>query len=355
MKRFWFLLLPITLISCKAFDTLKPQKSGKKQEEPTTSSTTTTVTTTLTITTTTQASIIEIGVNAHIHSGDGIRLMREMGAKWIRFDIPWAMIETSDDNLNWTFMDAAIKEAIDKEFKIMASISMTPSWASSNGDPNGVPNLRAWEDFVKRAVSRYQDSVSLWGIWNEPNLERFWVGSTNDYIEILLKPASRIIHQLDPNNLVGGPELAFLGSSARIDPLDFLKELKSSDGDDHLDVLTQHAYGSDHNKFIEKMEGVKLGDVVVKDGIQQILEKSGLFGMPFFLTEYGYRSNEVGNGKQAQYLEESTQYLSNLGWVNMAVIYELHDDPNIPEKWGILKDDLKTKPAFQRLKKLLSP
>jgi hypothetical protein len=72
--------------------------------------------------------------------------------------------------------------------------------------PGALPNPQNyWAMFVYTAVARYHGRIQNWEIWNEPDLNQFWVGSVTDYAR-LLKVAYLAAHAADNSVkiLVGG-------------------------------------------------------------------------------------------------------------------------------------------------------
>ena len=74
-----------------------------------------------------------------------------------------------------------------------------------------------WRDLVAalaaNLVERYGiEEVARWGfeVWNEPNLQVFWSGSTSDYFR-LYDEAARAVKSVDARLLVGGPATAAAG------------------------------------------------------------------------------------------------------------------------------------------------
>ena len=77
-----------------------------------------------------------------------------------------------------------------------------------------------------------------------------------------------------------------------------------------------------------------------------IIEMTGQSGKPLWLTETGWHTDEVSEDAQARYLVQTLDGVMEHSWLDKVFFYELRDDPNIPEAWGILRADLSPKAAF---------
>ena len=84
-----------------------------------------------------------------------------------------------------------------------------------------------------------------WEVWNEPDIDRFWSGSPEEYFD-LYGAVARAIKEVAPEHLVGGPAIAY-------DPeflekfLEYCKEHKVP-----LDFVSWHIYTDDPKAVAEK-------------------------------------------------------------------------------------------------------
>ncbi|RLF04204.1 MAG: hypothetical protein DRK00_07230 [Thermoprotei archaeon] len=47
-----------------------------------------------------------------------------------------------------------------------------------------------------------------WEVWNEPDMDRFWSGSPEEYFN-LYEAVARALKEAAPEHLVGGPAIAY--------------------------------------------------------------------------------------------------------------------------------------------------
>ena len=147
------------------------------------------------------------GVNAHLSSANALDLAAAAGIGWVRMDMNWFQIETSQNSYNWTPADNFIAHADSLGLNVFVTIAYSPDWAvaqpCNNADPddanrclNRPPlNTSDWTDFVTEAVNRYP-TVTHWGLWNEPNLSQFWIADRDQWVNEILIPGSDAVHAL---------------------------------------------------------------------------------------------------------------------------------------------------------------
>lgn len=291
------------------------------------------------------------GVDIHSPTGDELKLdldrVQAAGIGWVHVAVIWPYVEGTPGVYDWSAYDEIVAAAQARHLQILATILYTPSWATKDPTWTGVPDVTAWSTFCRQAAARYKGSIRYWGLWNEPNLTEFWTGSRQQYIDGLLIPGADAIHAGNPDAQVGGPGLAHLSSAEWYDWLtDVLKKAGS-----HLDFVIHHAYDTSGNKGVtSKLNGSTLfGSTpalwgVVAPSMREVLENAGWFGRPFWLTETGWQSDQVGETKQAVYY---TGFLNDWftgqhrqDWITKVFFYEVKDPSwaNAPS-WGILKAD----------------
>ncbi|MDZ4678228.1 MAG: cellulase family glycosylhydrolase [Oligoflexia bacterium] len=294
---------------------------------------------------------LEIGVCTHINHGPELEVIKDMGAKWIRIDMNWEYMEPTKDNWEFTLFDKIVKAAKDNGLKIYATLAYAPAWASSNGKSNGIPDAEGWKRFVRVAVERYKNDIPVFGIWNEPNLEGFWVGTSDQYVELLLKPAYTVIKSINENLIVAGPDLAHLYKS-NISMGDFFNSIKKLNGRNYLDIIAHHIYAGDD--FSKKVNGYSFAGFTYKDGLKQLLEKGGVTDKPVWITEFGIDANVTGELKQTEGISSQLKFMATQSWIKNAFIYELVDDPSIDWQYGLINRNNQPRPVYYEVKKLIS-
>ncbi len=278
------------------------------------------------------------GINTHIPDAARLDRTAQAGIGWIRCDFNWYLFEPAQDQFSWSLFDSLVSQANARGLQIFATIAYTPTWANG-GQAVSAPasNPADWYDAVYRVVSRYKNSIHVWGMWNEPNLGDFFSGTRTQYIQDVLVNGANAVKAADPTALVAGPELATLNSGKWDQWLrDVLQQAGGS-----LDVITHHAYGDNAYAVLNTLDG-PLNVASVK----KIIDQNGGGSKPFWLTETGWTSNEVGEPAQADAYLELLDGMNARPWFQRVFFYELMDDPNIADKWGIVRSDLSLKESY---------
>jgi len=287
------------------------------------------------------------GINAHAPEGPSVNVLldevRACGIDWVRVDFVWAWIETAQDSFNWTRYDAIASAARARGLGVFATIGHTPAWATDGSEGSGVPRSAAdFHDICYRAAARYSDGIRHWGMWNEPNLDGFWAGTRQQYIDLILKNGADAVHAANPAAKVCGPELAHLTSGDQ-DWYAWLEDCIVQAGG-KLDIATHHVYcSSGYASCTDKLEEPPFWPWD-PPSVKQVLQNAGWFGKPFWLTESGWQSAGAGEAQQAAnytgLLDDWFTGQSGRGWVHKVFFYEFNDSQAFPDlSWGILGRD----------------
>ena len=300
------------------------------------------------------------GVNVHAPEGETLMrlldLVREARIGWIRIDFIWGRVEPVKGTRDYRLYDDIVREARSRGIEVYASLIGTPAWASDGPPGNGVPrDVADWRAFVSESARRYRGRVKAWGVWNEPNLGRFWAGSRAQYVDVLLRPASEEIRKGDPDALVCGPELAHL-TTGGADWYGWLLDVLRRAGDT-IDVVTHHVYDRGGNASTT-FGGDPTFWSRVAPSVREVL-RAAHAGQPVWLTETGWASNEVGEASQSRFLvglySDWFGRPGELPWVRKIFSYELIDDGSVGiPRWGLLRPDRSPKPGYCALATFMS-
>lgn len=322
----------------------------------------------------------ELGMNAHQSPTVGLDATVAAGLGWVRIDFNWLDAEPTQAGVyDWSRFDAQIDAAVAKNLKVLAVLGYTPAWASQgdvrgDGSTNDVPQAGKYAPFVTAAVNRYKSKVTTYEIWNEPNLEQFFEGTPQDYIDRILIPGADAVHAACPTCKVMGPGLATVGTAYATWLDAVLTAAKPK-----LDIISGHIYhafpdgsgtgaGLTSDSFFNKLDShrvVKLGTVTVYEGplsFKEVMDKHAVT-QPFWLTETG-KEAALGNGTeeaaQVTYYRRVLEEMLLRPWWTGTIFYEAFDAPPAPWKWGAVVEDASapggyvTKPVLGFLKKAAS-
>ncbi len=244
----------------------------------------------------------------HIHSQNlpwphdqlnigAVRLWDASGDNPPNDDAQWAAINIAPGTYNWTTLDLHVARAQAQGAEIVFNLGRTPSWASArpnefspygNGQAAEPADDQYWRDWVLAVATRYRGRITHWEIWNEPNDEWFWTGSTARMVE-LAGQAYSILKTIDSENLVVSPSPYDLG---------FLTEYLSLGGGDFADIIGYHFY------LVEGEEPEHLYQSYVPV-VKYIMESHGQGSKSLFDTENGWPGWPLSNEVAASYLARS--------------------------------------------------
>jgi hypothetical protein len=301
----------------------------------------------------------ELGLNDHLDSTVGPNITHDAGLRWVRIDLNWSLFQPADATPDFTVADAVVNAAVAKNLKVLAVIGYTPPWASvGNGDgmgtDNDIPVAGKYELFVTAAVNHFKDRVTYYELWNEPNLGGFFEGTTQQYIDLILKPGADAVHGACPTCKVVSGGLSSLASSSYGDWLDkMLQQAK-----DKIDVVNGHIYasftedssgaGTTSDSFLNRLEShriVKLGSVVVYESpnlsFKEVMDKNGVT-KPFWLTETGTEAalgDATALDAQKKFYRRVLEKAATRPWWTTTIFYEAFDVQVSPTyHFGIAQD-----------------
>ncbi len=325
-----------------------------------------------------------VGMNIHVGRETFIDACADLGVGWVRMDGNWFVMEPSQDNYNWAWMDAFVTRANAAGLKVFITLGYTPDWVPSHGEAgdgstgdNCPDDQTHWVDFVEDAVTHYRAmGVTHYGMWNEPNLDGFFDGTVQEYVDIIMVPGAAAVRRVCADCKVLGPELANVGDCDI-----YLEDIFARAPASTFDIITHHSY----NGFVETGWNIFSGDGFInvlddqripgftRKDIRQILDAAGWTG-EVWITETGYRATPVGDqteeDTQAIYYTRVLEEQLNRAWFTNSFFYEIHDcGPDQPEctidGFGIMRaesgsvgsrtfpDDFRLKPAFWALKQFI--
>jgi len=303
------------------------------------------------------------GVQVHLPNQNMAAVMQsaeELGVKWVKQQIEWALYEPVQGTINWAPLDAMV-EAMDAQgFSVLLTVSSAPRWARETDQEKGPPSdYAAYASFVGQLAARYQGRVNAYEIWNEPNLRREWntpLGiSAASYVE-LLRLAYDAVKAGDAAALVVSAGLAPTGFNDGVNAIDdrvYLRQMYAAGVAQWSDAVGAHPNGwanppdstccrnnrpavpgwDDHPSFFFLDT---LGDY------REIMVQNGDSGSYLWPTEFGWGSNEGLNvqpppefgfvaytslDEQATYTTRAFELGRELGYVGPMFLYNLNFCP----------------------------
>jgi MYXO-CTERM domain-containing protein len=322
-----------------------------------------------------------IGTNVHLPPADTLDLEVDLGAKWVRIDLNWDIVEPADGQWSWTVVDTVIDAAKARGLRVYATLGYTPAWAStgdrnSDGSNNDVPIAAKYREFVVAAVTRYKDKIDVFGSWNEPNLGGFWEGTRDEWVTIAYQPFMEAVHQTCPACVTAGPEVATIGDQY---PAFIQAGLAAA----VPTILSGHIYaafpeddptaGITKDSFYNKLDAHRV-ELPIYEGPLSIRESAHMAGhdeLPVWITETGRQAAVTSSTDleaQRMFVQRVLDAQQTRSWWAGTIFYESSEEhpngmwPDI--HWGLVLrtsdpdatplDDFQHKPAYDYLRARLA-
>ncbi|WP_291048111.1 FlgD immunoglobulin-like domain containing protein [Herbiconiux sp.] len=297
------------------------------------------------------------GVNSALTTYDSIasadadaKLIENASVHYAREEFEWNRIEPRNGYFEWAKFDQAVAVAKARNIEIVGRLVYTADWASSA--PAGTPSAQAryyppanmadWNDYVAQTVARYKDSVSVWEVWNEPNLATYWMPTpdASQYAE-MLKASYSTIKAIAPQAtvLLGGLAGGFSES--------YMNTLIASGAGNSFDGVAIHIFvvGAPESGII---------DTWMNTAETYIARK--LPGRSLWITEVGWSTcgsctAKVTEDQQAQYLsrfmiDAASHGVKGVMWFNLR---ESGTSTSTIDNYGLIERDGRVKPAYTAL------
>jgi len=259
------------------------------------------------------------------------------GFKWVRMDMFWHTIETALGRYDFSAYDRLVSEMARRGIRIVFILDYGNPLYDHGYPPTSPGGRAAFARFAAIAAKRYNDDGVIWEIWNEPNLDHFWVPEANAraYGELALATA-KAIRAAEPTAIIVAPALAGY-------EYPFWRTLGEMGLFGHIDAVTVHSYGV---VIPEELTGPFLQ-------LRRIIDTySPNWRLPIYSGEWGFAStvNGYSEGRQAQFL--ARQWLVNLTHdIHLNIWYDWHDDghdrDNPEHNFGTVRNDYSAKPTYK--------
>lgn len=322
------------------------------------------------------------GVQAHLlwSNVDDAEVARQLdqavavGAKVVRVDVGWSTLEENGKGQYsaWYLakMDTVVAEAEKRGVELVFTFWTTPCWASSA--PAGVKqgcagawwdrqvdrypptNENDYADALAFVVRRYGGRVPNWEIWNEPNLQEFFVSSSpaSDY--------ARVVKAGYPAAKAAGARTVIAGSLADAD-FEFTESLYRDHAlKGYFDAYAIHPYSGDRSPLHENEDQYKRHSFV--RGVPAVREVMVRYGdpKPLWLTEFGWSTCDRRDGPswdrcvdqqtQATYLVQAYNQMRSWNYVPVGIWYGLENtgsnSSSRVNNYGLVRSDGQAKFSY---------
>ncbi|WP_133057780.1 cellulase family glycosylhydrolase [Mycolicibacterium confluentis] len=296
--------------------------------------------------------------------------LAELGVTDIRVAVPWVYMEKRNDQYDWTKMDYVVQTANAKGINVVGVITATPTWA---GFPlNGHSDPQEYAEFAGAVADRYDGvvdtdahgdqthgKISAYEIWNEPNGALFYNPVSASSYTAMLKAASPMIRDADPDAVVIA---GVLGSVITIpglsqNPVSFFREMYENGAADYFDALSYHPY----NPTMPFSQGAGLANSPLNqvNALRALMVQYEGEGTTkkIWITEYGVPTNgPVTEQHQADFIRDLVVAWQNVEGAGPIFIYSTRDINSggfdDEENFGIFYSDWDEKKVVQTIRDL---
>ncbi|EID14884.1 beta-galactosidase [Mycolicibacterium phlei] len=256
-------------------------------------------------------------------------LMRADNIRAVRLMVPWAGVEPTRGNLNWSVIDKTINSAAARNLAVVAMINSTPLWAVAPGGQylSGRPaSPEAYGEFVARVISRYPGKIAAVEIWNEPNAIFFYTPKPDPagYVD-LLKAAYPRIKAIDPSIevLAGSVGSVVDVAGLAINPVAFVSGMYAAGAQPYFDALAFHPYH--YSLKFSAGVGVANSPVLQLMQMRQLMVANGDADKRIWSTEFGQPVSSGGAARQNDYIADVLRKWQELPYTGPMFIYTTRD------------------------------
>lgn len=289
----------------------------------------------------------------------------DVGAKWIRVDLPWEVVQPDDaTSYRWGNFDAIAQAASSLGLKIDAILDSTAYWDTDHAcKASGVntefcppSDMSAFANFAAAAAGRYHSEIGAWEIWNEPNIaERWWPAPSASGYAQMLTSLSQAILGVDPHAfLMMGGLAAVPDSTSRgyVSQNTFLTQMTNIRGAlAHVSAISYHPFSA---PTLPSAAGDFLDVSTSQGNLLSILQSHGFPNIQIWITESG---DPVGATPTAEVLEQQAAYATDLVKTvsanpNVAADFWFADQDIDNQKlwWGLRDGSGRERPAYTAFK-----
>ncbi|MCC7535687.1 MAG: beta-galactosidase [Deltaproteobacteria bacterium] len=330
-----------------------------------------------------------LGLNTHVPANDLLDMSADLGIVWIRVDANWLSLQPEPDRYDWAEMDRVVDEASARGLRVFMTLAYTPAWVpvvprarepdgSGNDEPAGTAE---WQAFVEAAVDRYSArGVTHYGMWNEPNLEHFFEGGADAYVDKILVPGAASVRsacRAPGGCTVLAPDCAHVGD------YDVFLDRVMARAASEIDILAHHIYSGwpetgtdvfDGDNFLQALEMRRFP--FTRASMREVIDRYG-WSDEVWITETGYEADAIGDaadeGRQATYVRRVMEEQLARAWWTNTFFYEITDcgvdQPGCDiDGFGITRpsravaaggprrfpDDYRLKPAYDEIRNFIA-
>jgi hypothetical protein len=267
-------------------------------------------------------------------------------------------------------LDELVYNASTRGIRVMIDINGTPKWANGGLSPNHMPkSVSTLQTFAKMLATRYNGrsghgSVSMYSVWNEPNLGLFLlpqfsgtkIVSPANYAKLFkaayagIKSGNSLAKVAIGETSARGRDKPLGGTSDSVAPATFAKLLAQQKGL-KFDAWAHHPYPTAPN--LPPTQKVRYPNVTLSTLPQFEKDLKTWFhrAVPIWITEYGHETKPgepkgVSNSVQAAWAKQALQIAAKDPNVQMFIWFTFRDSAGNPWQSGLEGPTGAPKPSY---------
>jgi len=284
-----------------------------------------------------------------------VRLMKEAGVGWVRFDFVWDDIEKRRGRFDFDKYDYIVDLLNKNNLNILGILDYSANWATDKGIWNHPPkDNKLFVNFSNEVIKRYKDKIKYWEVWNEPDSFTYW--NVQDGLKgysALLKDVYISAKKIDPDCKILNGGLSYGLAS--------VNHLYDNGCKGYFDILNIHIFETPFNPNAIK------GVTIYPKLAYKVMSRNGDGDKKIWITEIGSPGVKKGLVVKNWWLGENPNDEVQAGWLKL-IYSELLKDKHIEkifwaffhdtkghwnngiDNFGILRGDFSKKPAFKAYK-----
>jgi hypothetical protein len=310
-------------------------------------------------------------------------MLNEAGITYIRQQFTWEDIEIHGkgdfiDRRNdpngvdaWAKYDNIVELAEQNDIEIIARLDNPPAWSRALTNTIGTlappDNFEDYGDYVAAVVGRYQDRITYFQLWNEPNIYPEWGEQPPDpeaFTELLCTGYRRAKEANPEAVILAGalsPTIAI--NDRHLNDLIFLQRMYLAGAGECFDIFSAQGYGLFSGPTDQRVRPTVINypHVVL---LRDVMVAYGDAEKPIWISEAGW--NAIPDGFDTPFgqvsLEQQARYAAQVyqrtqeDWPFVGVVnywfFKHHNEDNINDPayyFRLLEPDFTKMPAFDAL------
>ncbi len=227
--------------------------------------------------------------------------LADAGFRWVRFTLPWDVIEPQRGQYDWSMPDAVFAAlARHPALESVVVLNGSPAWARRPVDVENsmAPPLERADfgAFAAQVAGRYGEQITYYQVWDQANIAPHWGArpvDPADYLGLLREGAIQLrAADVDAVILSGALAPTTESGGANLSDLAYLDTLYALGGEQWFDIVAIQPYGfSDTPDAPGAADRLNLGRAAL---LHDVMARHGQGAQPLWATAFGWNALPAG-------------------------------------------------------------